>query len=76
MKKVTVCGTITYYYDVLIDEKLCEMNKYGYLKREAQFINKIANADPLQFSGVKGNVVADIISVKDAETDKELYIGS
>ena len=73
--KVSVCASLIYYYDVEVDEKLCELNKYGYLKREAQFIHKIANADPLQFSGVKDNVVADIISARNTETDKELYIG-
>lgn len=72
--KVSVCASITYYYTVDVPEKLCEMNKYGYLKREAQFINKIANADPLQFSGVEDNVIADIISARNAETNKELYI--
>lgn len=75
--KVSVCASITYHYTVDVPEKLCEMDEYGYPKREAQLLNFCCDADPLalDYSGNIHDVVGDIVSICGEANDKEFYIG-
>jgi len=66
--KVSVCASLTYYYDVEVPNKLCKLDDNGYLKHEAKLVHLCANADPVILTGVSGNVVGDIISIR---TDDE-----
>ena len=66
--KVSVCASLTYYYDVEVPDKLCELDDGGYLKHEAELTNLCVEADPAILTGVSDNVVGDIISI---HTDNE-----
>lgn len=71
--KVSVCASITYYYTVDVPDKLCEKDKNGYLKNEAELLDLCCSADPINFSGVDDTVTGDILSIRDEATDEELY---
>jgi hypothetical protein len=66
--KVSVCASLTYYYDVEVPDKLCKLDDNGHLKYEAKLTNLCAEADPAILTGVSDNVVNDIISI---HTDDE-----
>lgn len=66
--KVSVCASLTYYYDVEVPDKLCEFDNDGYLKNEADLLMACVQADPAELSGVVDNVVGDVISI---HTDDE-----
>ena len=71
--KVSVCASITYYYTVDVPDELCNKDKNGYLKNEAELLDFCCNADPINFSGVNDIVTGDIISIRNDATDEELY---
>lgn len=73
--KVSVCASITYYYTVDVPDELCELEKDGSLKNEAQLLNACCNADPLDYSGDVDNVIGDIVSIHGETNDEEFYIG-
>ncbi len=73
--KVSVCAAITYYYTVDVPDELCEFEKDGSLKNEAQLLNFCCDADPLSYSGDVHDVVGDIVSVRSETNNKEFYIG-
>ena len=66
--KVSVCASLTYYYDVEVPAELCELDANGYLKHEAELTNLCVEADPAILTGVSDNVMGDIISI---HTDDE-----
>ena len=72
--KVSVCASITYYYTVDVPDKLCELEKDGSLKNEAQLMSFCCDADPLDFSGDIYDVVGDIVSIHGENNDEEFYI--
>lgn len=71
--KVSVCASFTYYYDVEVSDKLCELDNDGYLKNEADLLMACVQADPAELSGTVNNVVCDIISIRTEESDEEIY---
>ena len=73
MKKVSVCASYTYYYDVEVPDELCELDDRGLLIHEAKFANFVTNADPTSISG-SDDVTGDICSIRDAETDYEYLV--
>ena len=74
MMKVTVCSTITYYYDVELPEWMCEKDIDGDLIHEQLFLDACYEADQ--------NVLTDatewdssINSVWTKDGKKNLYCG-
>lgn len=60
--KVSVCASLSYYYEVEVSDRLCELDDNGDLKHEAELINLCIDADPAILTGVS-NVEGDIISI-------------
>ena len=73
--KISVCASITYYYTIDVPDKLCDLEKDGSLKNEAQLLNFCCDSDPLDFSGDVYDVVGDIVSIRGEANDEEFYIG-
>ena len=68
--KVSVCASLSYYYEVEIPDKLCELDNNDHLKHEAELTNLCIDADPAILTGVS-DVTGDIISIY--SDDKCLY---
>lgn len=52
MKKLTVCGTITYYYEVEVPDWFTEKDKDGTLDHERLLLETCFEADPTILEGV------------------------
>ena len=72
--KVSVCASITYYYNVDVPDEFCELKEDGSLKNEAQLLRCCSDADTLNYSGAVDNVVSDIVSIRGEANDEELYV--
>lgn len=73
MKKIRVCASYTYCYEVEVPDKLCKLDKEGNLLHEADFTNYLTDADETSFDG---NCEYSTWSLVSAYNDnKLLYIG-
>ena len=72
--KISVCASITYYYNVEVPDNLCELDTEGYLEHEAELLYTAEKADPLTDLPSLDDCTWDINSIVNAETGKELYI--
>ena len=72
--KVTVCNTITYYYDVELPEWMCETDEDGDLVHEQLFIDACCEADQNGLTDAT-EWESGINSVWTKDGKKELYCG-
>ena len=70
--KVTVCNTITYYYDADIPDELCEKDEDGDLIHERDFLEACYEADQPALINAT-DCEGDIISVWTKDGKEELY---
>ena len=70
--KVTVCNTITYYYDVELPEWMCEKDEDGDLVHEQLFLDACYEADQNALTDAT-EWESDINSVWTKDGKKELY---
>lgn len=70
--KVSVCSTISYYYEVELPDWMCEKDEEGDLAHEALLVEACYEADPATLDGVK-EYDSSIASIYD-ENDNALYI--
>ena len=70
--KVTVCNTITYYYDVDLPDWMCEKDENGDLAHEQLFLETCYEADPNALT-VAEEWTNDITSVWTKDGKKDLY---
>lgn len=72
--KVTVCNTITYYYDVDLPDWMCEKDEDGYLEHEALVVNACYEADNNALTDTE-EWESSICSIWTKDGKEELYIG-
>lgn len=72
--RVTVCNTITYYYDVDLPDWMCEKDEDGTLKHESLFMDACYEADNNALTQAD-EWESSIVSVWTKDNKEELYYG-
>lgn len=72
--KVTVCSTITYYYDVELPDWMCEKDEDGELVHEDLFVNACYEADENGLTDAN-EWTTEINSVWTKDGKEDLYYG-
>lgn len=72
--KVTVCNTITYYYDVDLPDWMCEKDENGDLTHEQLFLEACYEADSNALT-VADEWTSNIASVWTKDGKRDLYYG-
>lgn len=70
--KVSVCNTVSYYYEVELPDWMCKKDEEGELDHEALLIHACSEADPVFLEGVN-EWDGSIASIYD-ENGNALYI--